>query len=107
MAGVSGTHDARGGRALQQQTLDQADGRLYGAEQVADRLGCGVAAVTRLARDGELPGAFKVGSMWRFPAAPFEAMVRDWWQPTDDGPSFEDWAAQLADNDQQPTVAEP
>jgi excisionase family DNA binding protein len=40
--------------------------RLLTAAEVADRLRVSVREVQRLAADRRLPGAFKVGTLWRF-----------------------------------------
>jgi len=96
MAVVSGTDPSRGGRQHKLETLDAFDGRSLTLKDVCDRLDVGPDAASRYAKDGTLPGAFKIGSHWRIPAQPFEAWVRGWWTPAGDGP-FENWYAALKD----------
>lgn len=70
-------------------------------EQVRDRLSYpDVAAITRRARGGVIPGAYRVGKDWRFLAAPFTAWQRGWWNPDTDG-DFDAWLTAL-----RPTVAD-
>lgn len=80
------------GNDIQLQTLADADGRLYTVDEAAVRLRVEKHTAARIARDGDIP-AVKVGGAWRFPAGPFEAWVRGWWDPT--VASYEDWVAAL------------
>lgn len=97
MSVVSGTGTSRGGRQLQRDTIDAVDRDVLTLRDVSDRLGISHETANRFAKDGVLPAAVKLGSVWRVPAGPFEAWKRGWWTPTDDGPTFEDWYASLKD----------
>lgn len=58
-------------------------------EEVSQRLVLPTHTVTRQAREGRIPGGFKVGRYWRFRAGPFTAWSRGWWHP--DVCSFDAW----------------
>jgi excisionase family DNA binding protein len=45
-----------------------SDGRLLDPREAAVRLGLHERTVARMAREGRIPGAVKVGRAWRFPA---------------------------------------
>lgn len=47
--------------------LDPSPGRLLGAEEKAAQLGLHPDTLARMARDGRIAGATKVGREWRFP----------------------------------------
>lgn len=105
MAAVSGNRGTSDGRALQRDVISRADGQVISLAQVAERLGVSKDTVAEHVRDGAFPGAFKLGTLWRIPAAPFEAIVRGWWCPA--AGSFDDWhAALVAGSGQQPPVAD-
>lgn len=48
--------------------LDPAAAELLSPKEAAARLGLHEKTVVRMAREGRLPGALKVGREWRFPA---------------------------------------
>lgn len=47
--------------------LDQTNDRMLDPREAADRLGLHERTVVRMAREGRLSGAVKVGRSWRFP----------------------------------------
>lgn len=60
-------------------------GRLLAPREAAFRLGLHERTVARMAREGRLPGAVKVGRGWRFPAA--SLAVRPPARPHDGAPA--------------------
>lgn len=78
--------------------LDRTDGRTYTPEQVAERLNVTKDQLGQLARNGAVPGAFKVGGSWRFPADQYEAWKHGWWDPAAPG-GWEAWRHQYAPSD--------
>lgn len=89
------------GSSLQRQTIEGLRHKVLLPDEVARRLRTTKTDVVNQARNGKLPGAFKLGARYRFHADRVEAWFQGWWDPplpgseTTESDSWNDYVASL------------